>query len=74
MKLAKEREPRAVEAAKAPGPMPAPTSPKPAPTPSKTALGKVSGSASGGQILQKEEISADVLNILKVNTKLKADW
>ena len=30
------------------------------------ALGKVSGSASGGKVLEKEEVSADVLNMLKV--------
>jgi hypothetical protein len=39
------------------------------PASSGSALGKVSGTAPGGKILQKEEISADVLNMLKVSSR-----
>ena len=53
----------------------APQAPKPTPNTEKptvaspgAALGKVSGTASGGQILQKEEVSADVINMLKVRS------
>lgn len=78
-KAVEAAEPKAVEVVKAPAPMPAPAaskpapvSPKPAPISSGAALGKVSGSASGGQILQKEEVSADVLNMLKVCTIMES--
>jgi hypothetical protein len=51
-------------------PAPVPAAPKAAvPASSGSALGKVSGTASGGKILQKEEVSADVLNMLKVSSR-----
>jgi hypothetical protein len=39
------------------------------PASSDSALGKVSGTESGGKVLQKEEVSADVLNTLKVSSR-----
>lgn len=53
------------EVEKAPPTPPPAAAPKPK-TSSGAALGKVSGTSSGGQILQKEEVSADVINMLKV--------
>ena len=60
-----------------PGPVPAPTpapTPAPAPAPAPAApktsasgLGVVSGSATGGRVLQKEEVSEDTLAFLKVS-------
>lgn len=67
-KAVKAAEPKSEEATKTPekpSPTPSPKS-KPKSAPSGAALGKVSGTAPGGQILQKEEISNDVLNALKV--------
>ena len=51
----------------APAPAPAPVASKPAVS-SPAALGKVGSSSGGGKVLPKEEVSADVLNMLKVSS------
>lgn len=61
-------ETKAIEAP-APAPAPIAVTKAPAPTPAPAtkagALGKVQGTAAGGKVLPKEEVSADVLNMLK---------
>ena len=78
-KAAAEEKAFAVQNAKsavpapAPAPVPAPTPvavPAPTPVPPAAAtpsggVGVITGSASGGRILPKEEVSADLLNMLK---------
>ena len=60
---AKQTPPPAPTAAPVPKATPAPV-PKAAPTPS-AGLGVVTGKESGGRVLPKEEVSADLLNMLK---------
>jgi hypothetical protein len=57
--------------APAPAPKPAPT-PAPAQNPQSggAALGKISGTASGGKVLPKEELDPAVLQLLKVRSVL----
>jgi hypothetical protein len=67
---AKEEEAKAAAAAKA-APAPAPAAPAAAPAapPSGSGLGVVGGSATGGKVLPKEEVSEDVKAFLKTLNK-----
>lgn len=65
---AEKKEPE-VKAAPAPAPAaPAPEPAAPAPAAKSEGVGVVSGGASGGRVLPKEEIDPAVLNMLKVSS------